>query len=78
MARALCLCGAGYLVNWDPDKGKVLRPAVPRGWYEAEVNCGFGTADRSEWVVEFVLRPAPERPAFSAGLGTVFNYVSEE
>lgn len=76
-AEPLCLCGAGYLVKWDPDNQKVLRSAVPSGWYEVEIQGGFGNADRSEWVIEFVLRPAAQQPAFSADLSTEFNFIDE-
>jgi len=72
----LCLCGAGYLMRWTPEHEKVLHPVVPPGWYEVEIHCGTSTSHGEEWIIEFVLRPSPMPPAFTADLQTDFNFVA--
>lgn len=60
----LCLCGAGYLANWNPDHPKVRRVSISPGWYAV-------TIDLCDFHIEFVLTPTTT-PNFTADVQTSF------
>lgn len=60
----VAVCGIGWLVRWDPDAERVLHARVEPGWYGVTIR-GGRTRD-GRWMVEWVLAPAAQRPAFTA------------
>ncbi len=75
----LAVCGAGYLVVWDPHHPAVHQIEVPLGWYQVTINGGYqGAVEEETWIIEFVLSKALTPPHFSANLGQSFNFIDPD
>jgi hypothetical protein len=70
-ARPLCLCGLGYLAEWNAEHPRVLRPVVPAGWYAVTVRGGTDVDDRR--TIELVLAPCEERPPYAGDPNVVLE-----
>ncbi len=77
----LCLCGLGYLGDWNPvnNPSCYVPVTIFPGWYEVEIRGGLQgeVADREELVYEFVFTPSAQPPVFIADLSINMNLVDE-
>lgn len=69
--RPLCLCGLGYLSEWDADHPRVLRPVVPEGWYAVTIRGGTDADEHR--AIELVLTPCAERPPYTGNTNEVLE-----
>ncbi|MEZ4249558.1 MAG: hypothetical protein R3B99_15120 [Polyangiales bacterium] len=70
-ARPLCLCGLGYLSEWNAEHPRVMRPAVPEGWYAVTIRGGTDVDDHR--ALELVLTPSAERPPYTGDTNEVLE-----
>ena len=71
----VCLCGLGYLKDWNPNNKKVYCFNIPSGWYEVTIACGVNTDQIDEApIIEFVLHAVESKPVFTANLNEKFNF----